>query len=221
MDDVAITMAITDRYDHPRDEVEIPDVDYYFFTDEASADLAPEWWERVPIGYLDCHPRLQAKAPKLNPHMYDFLKEYKYVIWVDGGCTIKSEAFVEQILSYLKNGLVLSPHFDGRTDAYGEATIRTPKYVNEPLDEQVESYHRDGYPGNNGLFESGVLARNMESHEVAKLGAYWLGQVHKWSIQDQVSLPYCLWLLKYQPDVLPKSFREFGWVNVNAHTRED
>jgi len=39
-----------------------------------------------------------------------------------------------------------SPHFDGRHCAYGEATIRPPKYANEPLDEQVAFYQSEGFP---------------------------------------------------------------------------
>jgi hypothetical protein len=61
----------------------------------------------------------------------------------------------------------------------------------------------------------------MTNHEVKQLGKIWYQQNITWSYQDQVSLPYCLWKTGYKPDVLPKSFREYNWVRINAHKRED
>lgn len=219
MADIAVTTAITSAYDHPREDVFVDGVDYLFFTDEESVGLAGDGWEAI---HLASHgnPRRRAKPPKLDPHQFGRLLEYEYVIWIDGGIHIKSAGFVDEILSHIHNGMVLSPHFDGRDDAYGEATIRPAKYAEEPLDEQIEFYKEEGYPGHNGLFECGVLARKMSSDSVAELGKMWLEQVADWSYQDQVSLPYCLWKLGYQPDVLPQSFRYMDWVEINAHTSD-
>jgi hypothetical protein len=221
MAEVAITTAVTGAYDHPRSEVHPSGYDYFFFADEESEFLCPPWWQLVKLEPRDTSARRRAKAPKINPHQFEFLRDYDYVIWIDGGITIKDEKFPDQILSYLENGMVLSPHFDDRNDAYSEATIRPRKYADEPLDVQCDFYREQGYPGNNGLYECGVLARNMKSDIVCTLGNLWNQQVENWSIQDQVSLPYCLWRLEYQPDVLPKSFRDFDWVDVHAHRRED
>lgn len=221
---VAVVTACAGAYDYPRKgEVFDPDVDYLFYADEASAKLAREPWqlrEKLLPGALKgmrSHPRRLAKGPKLNPHRFG-LGRYDYVVWVDGGIHIRSPHFVREIISYIgESGIVLSPHHDGRTDAYGEATIRPPKYADEPLDEQVAHMREAGYPGNDGLYECGVMARDMRNPRVAELGRLWEGEVERWSYQDQVSLPYCLWALGLKPDVLPKSFRHMKWVAVNGH----
>jgi len=222
VESVAIITAVAGGYDWKRtDEVRCPDVDYFFFTDPESADTCPDYWHRVPLpGGPDMHPRRRAKFPKLNPHRFPVLRSYQHIIWVDGSITIQKESFAEEILSYLTNGMVVTPHPDDRDCAYGEATIRPPKYEEEPLDDQVAYYRSRGFPEDFGLYETGVSARNMRNVQVEILGRAWENQVASWSIQDQVSLPFALWATGYQPDVLPKSFREFGWVNINAHRSE-
>jgi hypothetical protein len=218
--EVAVCTAVTESYDYLRADVFNEGYDYWFFTDEESQDLAGPTWRRASLPEAP-DPRRRAKLPKINPHACPELSGYKYVIWVDGDIYIRSPSFVEEILSYLNNGMVISPHFDGRDCAYGEAEIRPPKYYHEPLTAQAAYYRSRGFPEHYGLYENGVLARNMESPMVAELGALWYSQVMRWSYQDQVSLPYCLWRLDYQPDVLSKSFRYMDWVLVNGHQRED
>jgi hypothetical protein len=61
----------------------------------------------------------------------------------------------------------------------------------------------------------------MTNKDVQKLGELWHQQNLTWSYQDQVSFPYCLWKTGFTPDVLPQTFRNYNWVHINAHTRED
>jgi hypothetical protein len=219
MSNIAVVTAVAGAYDHPRRDVLLPDVDYLFFHDEET--VPAKGWDPRPLPPNDGGPRRRAKLPKLDPYSIPELRRYRYVIWVDGGISIRSGRFVREILGHLENGMVVSPHFDGRDCAYGEATIRPPKYAAEPLDEQVAYYRSRGFPESHGLYECGVLARDMTHPVIPELGALWRAQNERWSIQDQVSFPYCLWRLDYQPDVLPRSFRDMGWVSVSAHRRED
>jgi hypothetical protein len=147
-------------------------------------------------------------------------KRYYEDLEIEFICDCDKE-FVTEILSFLKNGFVVSPHFDDKNCAYIEATIRPKKYQNEPLDEQIESYKKEGFPQNLGLYECGISARDMNNQDVKKLGELWHEQNLNWSYQDQVSFPYCLWKTQYKPDVLPQTFRNYNWVRINAHTRED
>jgi hypothetical protein len=221
MNDVAVVTAVAGGYDGRRRDVFRDDVDYLFYADDKSARLVREPWQRRALEGDATHPRRLAKGPKLNPHRFDELLDYRYVVWVDGGIHIRSLAFVEEIVGFIgESGIVLSPHWDGRTCAYSEATIRPPKYASEPLDEQVAAYRRAGYPGNDGLYECGVMARDMSHGNVRELGQFWEGEVERFSYQDQVSLPFVLWSLGIEPDVLPKSFRHMGWVAVNGHRSE-
>jgi hypothetical protein len=223
MNEVAVVTAVAGGYDGRRRDVFRDDVDYLFYSDEPTKARGA-WQGRVlhPLNPREAsHPRRLAKGPKLNPHRYASLCEYRYVVWVDGGIHIRAAEFTDEIIAHIgRSGIVLSPHHDGRTDAYSEATIRPPKYASEPLDEQVAAYRRAGYPGNDGLYECGVMARDMTHGNVRELGQFWEGEVERFSYQDQVSLPFVLWSLGIEPDVLPKSFRHMGWVAVNGHRSE-
>lgn len=211
--------AVAGDYEHLGPHVFEDGVDYVYFTDY-SRPVQPEWRIEDLTLFKHLHPRRAAKIPKAAPHEFSVLEQYRYAIWIDGDMQIQSGSFVEEFLSYMHNGLVLTPHFDNRHCAYGEATIRPAKYASEPLDAQVAFYEREGFPQEQGLYEGGVIARDMRDQRVRELGARWLVQNMIFSYQDQVSLPYVLWKMKFRPDVLPKSFRDFGWVHINAHRFE-
>lgn len=216
-----VCTAVTGGYEYGCSKLFIDGVDYLYFTDGNIPFQIDNHWKIIPLEDEHLDNRRRSKRPKLNPHSIPLLKNYKYLIWIDGDMEILRRGFVPEILSFLKNGFVISPHFDNRHCAYGEATIRPPKYQNEPLDEQVAFYKKEGFPENYGLYECGISARDMTNEDVKNLGELWHLQNLTWSYQDQVSLPYCLWKTGYIPDVLPESFRNFDWVRINAHTRED
>lgn len=211
----AIVTAVTDNYDHIGDHTYQDDVDYFFFSDGTSKPVEDRW-EFVPLPRLgNLNHRRLSKLPKINPHFFPFLREYKYVIWVDGDMQIKHDNFVGEILSYMDNGLVLSPHFDGRDGAIGEA--RPNKYPGEPVQVQVDYYIEDGFPDESGLYEAGVMARDMTAPGMVEFEQTWLMQTLLFAPQDQLSLPYSLWKTGLPFDRLPKTFRDFRWTHINAH----
>lgn len=216
-----IVTAVTGEYDHCLTQNRISGVDYIYFTDGKNSFDAPKPWKTEILGDEHLDNRRRSKRPKLNPHSIPILNNYKYMIWIDGSMAIVNMDFVSEIMSYMKNGFVASPHFDGRHCAYGEATIRPPKYAKEPLDEQVAFYVSEGFPTEYGLYECGVSARDLSNPKVKELGELWHQQNLMWSYQDQVSFPYCLWKTQFQPDVLPKSWRDMGWLYISAHKNAD
>lgn len=221
MKEIAVVTAVAGDYDHIGTHVYNKEADYLFFTDGKAHPIDQEWEVlELPVGLTDI-PRKLAKVPKLNPHYFERLNQYKYVIWIDGSMQIKTEQFIPEILSYMKNGIVLSPHFDGRDCGYGEATIRPAKYANEPLDAQCDFYRSQGFPEHYGLWECGVQARDMTVPIVREFGELWMQEVLDWSTQDQVSCGYALWKTGLTPDLLDKSWRDYGWLHLNAHRRED
>ena len=221
-DNTVICTAVTGGYDYVVEQPFIIDgVDYLYFTDGKSAFPIGKPWQVHLLEDEHLDNRRRSKRPKLNPHSIPVLNNYKYMIWIDGDMWITNRNFVNEIFLYMENGFVASPHFDGRKCAYGEATIRPPKYANEPLDEQCNFYRSEGFPEQFGLYECGVSARDMSNPKVKELGELWHKQNLEWSYQDQVSFPYCLWKTEFEPDVLPQSFRNYNWVGLNIHTRED
>lgn len=214
-----IVTAVTGDYDYLLEQKIIKGVDYIYFTDKNIA--VPQPWMPVLLGDEHLDNRRRSKRPKLNPHSIPLLASYKYLIWIDGDMGIINENFVLEIMSYMNNGFVISPHFDNRHCAYGEATIRPPKYAKEPLDEQVAFYRSENFPEQYGLYECGVSARDMTNPAVKELGELWHQQNLTWSYQDQVSLPYCLWKTKFEPDVLPTTWRSMNWIYLSAHKNPD
>ena len=219
--EIAVVTAVTGSYDHVGTHKHYRhDVDYLFFTDGTSEPKDGIWQLRDIPEFTD-DPWKRAKLPKINPHAIEELRDYKYVIWIDGSMQIINAGFIDSILSYIDHGLVLSPHFDGRDCGYGEATIRPPKYQNERLDDQCNFYRSEGFPEHYGLWEAGVEARKMHSPGLEDFEEMWMKQIMDWTIQDQVSLGYSLWKTGFTPDVLDKSWRDYGWLHINAHRRED
>lgn len=216
-----ICTAVTGGYDYAIDSIKIDGCDYLYFTDGEADYPYPSPWEVILLGDENLDNRRRSKRPKLNPHSIPVLNKYKYMIWIDGDMGVVNPNFVTEILSYMKNGFVASPHFDGRKCAYGEATIRPPKYSKEPLDEQCEFYLSEGFPTEYGLYECGVSARDLSNPKVKQLGELWHQQNLSWSYQDQVSFPYCLWKVGLEPDVLPSTFRDMNWVYLSAHRKPD
>jgi hypothetical protein len=216
-----ICTAVTGGYDYVPNQKKIDGVDYIYFTDGKSPEPIANPWIPILLGDENLDNRRRSKRPKLNPHSIPMLLNWKYMIWIDGDMGILSPDFVPEIMSHMQNGFVVSPHFDGRHCAYGEATIRPVKYANEPLDEQCNFYRSEGFPEQYGLYECGVSARDLTNPKVKEVGELWQKQNLDWSYQDQVSFPYCLWKIGFEPDVLPQTFRNYNWVWINAHTRED
>lgn len=216
-----IVTAVTGGYDYVPDQIKIDGVDYIYFTDGKSTAPIVGPWLPILLGDEHLDNRRRSKRPKLNPHSIPMLLNWKYMIWIDGDMGICRPEFVPEIMSYMDNGFVVSPHFDNRHCGYGEATIRPPKYAKEPLDEQVAFYHSEGFPEQYGLYECGISARDLTNPKVKEVGELWHKQNLEWSYQDQVSFPYCLWKASYTPDVLPETFRKYNWVWISAHTRED
>jgi hypothetical protein len=67
-----------------------------------------------------------------------------------------------------------------------------PKYKDYPMREQVQAYVDDGMPEAWGLFACGVIGWRF-TDEAKRFGNLWLDEVYRWTIQDQISLPYLLW----------------------------
>ncbi len=220
MNRIAVVTAVTGGYDRPIKHTAAyrDDVDYLYFTDGQSSPADSEWQVcRLPEGITGDLRKL-AKIPKLNPHMIPALCEYDYVIWVDGSMQIVNDNFVEEVLSFLYRGLVLSPHWDDRDCGYDEAEVLIGTgYYDQDFEGQCDSYKKEGFPEHYGLYAAGVQARDMNVPKVKFFGEIWFREVLDWTSRDQVSCGYALWKSGLVPDVLDESFDKYGWVCINAH----
>lgn len=217
-----VVTAVTGSYDQPKPHAgRLDGVDYIAYSDGTFEQ--PGWQNVLLENPLGLNARMLAKGPKTNPHLYKELRDYKYMVWIDGSMIILQPTFVTDLLSHLRNGFVVSPHYDQRYCGYGEGelSMQLPKYPAEVIRQQMNYYEAEGFPRQYGLYAMGISARDMTNPRVAEVGALWYQQNLTWSFQDQVSFPYVLWRLNYQPDPLPMRFWDYYWVNISNHISED
>lgn len=141
---------------------------------------------------------LQAKYYKLLPHrMLPYGQEFDYTLWVDGSIQINSPEFAEYMVSQARDSWALFQH-DGQTCIKGEALgcWNMRKYITQPIMKQVDHYFSLGMPQNFGVWYGGVICRNTKNTDVVAMDEFWWQENLKWSIQDQISLPYILWTTK-------------------------
>lgn len=158
-------------------------------TDDPS--IVGEGW-RVHVEPRDEHPRLAAKRPKMMPWLFT---DCDAAVWLDASFEITSRDFrwwVDKHLSFAD--FIVWRHPEGRIDFADEAAVCMdwPKYADYDMRGQVKSYLADGMPRGWGLFACGTIGYNF-TPKVKRLASRWYDENVKWSIQDQVSLPYLLW----------------------------
>jgi len=155
------------------------------------ADLVGDGW-RAFVDPRDEHPRLAAKRPKMLPWLYT---DCDAAVWLDASFQITSSRlrwWVDQHLA--RETFVVWRHPEGRIDFADEAAVCQDwaKYREYPMRQQVQHYLRQGMPRGWGLFACGTIGWVFTPH-VKRLGAQWYDEQIRWSVQDQVSLPYLLW----------------------------
>jgi len=149
------------------------------------------------------HPRLQAKIPKMLA--WDTDPGFDYYVWLDSTFSIVRPDAVEWIVNYcdgvdvtffkhskrssVREELAFMQEHLKRGDRYLEE-----RYNSEPLAEQVAHYLQDPAFEDSVLFECGVfvyssqLVKNRNTNVLKE----WFYQNCRWSLQDQLSLPYAL-----------------------------
>jgi hypothetical protein len=163
--------------------------DAVLVTDDRS--LVAEGW-RVHLESSEESPRLAAKRPKMMPWLYT---DCDAAVWLDASFEIIGVGFRDWTEAHLlQNDFVVWAHPEGRICIRQEADVcwEFPKYKDQPIREQVGSYLRDGFPGFWGLFAAGTVGYRF-TDEAKRFGSLWHAENVKWSIQDQISLPYLLW----------------------------
>lgn len=204
---VCIYTSICGGYDDlkPQPEQTLP-CDFVCFTDEPDRMSASPWLV-VPMP-LDpkATPRFRAKLPKVRPHAAfatiaaasGHRTDYDFTIWIDGSIQILRAEFAERLIAAAAEpgiALVVHPYRDCIYDE-APASLAPPtahKYVGMRLLDQVERYRAGGYPEHNGLYALGVIARNMRNPVVRAVDEAWWDEIVRWSVRDQLSLPYALW----------------------------
>lgn len=217
--DAAVITAIYDGYDELKPTLSQNglSVDWVFVTDDP--EMIPRGndlgWRVIFQARPNVHPNRAAKRPKFLPWLYT---EANQSVWVDGSFRILSKTFVEEALSFA--GPIAQFSHPWRDCLYAETQecIAIPKYEPRILQAQAEHYMSNDHPHHWGLWATGVIARH-HTPEVVKLGEHWMGEVDRWSYQDQVSQPYVLRNAGLRPTEFPGSHLANGWVAYEGSLR--
>jgi Protein of unknown function (DUF616) len=219
VNDTVVYTAITGSYNELKPHPDVSDVDWIAFLDEPQEPEnwtirkinAPHWLGRA------ASPREVAKAYKLFPH--ECLSRYPRSVWIDGTVTVTDPRFPAEALRIAeRTGIGLWRHPE-RDCIYAEAevSLRFPKYREEPIEDQVAYYHDQLYPEHGGLWAGGIIARYHDRFRIEGLMSCWWAEINRWSIQDQLSLAYCLRQLRISPGEFPASLYANPWLTVTGH----
>jgi len=139
--------------------------------------------------------RMKSKFYKFQSINFDFLKKYKYIIWMDSSIIIQNNNFVNDVISLIKNNLNIDlfvfEHYK-RNTIYEEylASKDLDKYKNHNFKEQIDFYKSTGIKDDK-LFESGFLIYKNNKKMFNMMNDWWK-QTLKYGYQCQISLPYVI-----------------------------
>jgi len=187
---VALITACYGDYDPVRDLPEWHGFDEAVCVTDR-ADLVGDGWSPF-VEWRDEHPRMAAKRPKMMPWLYTTADA---AVWLDASFEITDPKFRPWVDAHLaRDDFVVWTHPEGRIDFADEAAVcwDWPKYRDYDMRGQVQHYLQQGMPRRWGLFACGTVGY-VFTPQVKRLGARWYDEQVKWSVQDQVSLPFLLW----------------------------
>lgn len=151
-------------------------------------------WTMV-VQEKDPHPRLASKRPKMLPWLYT---QAGASVWIDGAFEVRGPEFAQFVRDHLaRHDLVVWKHPEARDCIYQEADYCQdwPKYSDQPIREQTAAYKQIGMPEHWGLFAAGTVGMR-HNRDTQGFGWAWWDECNRWSIQDQISLPYLLWSMR-------------------------
>lgn len=186
--------AIYGNYDKLQEPLYINDnLDYYAFTDQ---DI-PEGsiWKKMDISKYkqleDLDDYHKAKYFKIFP--YEFFPNYDFSIWVDGNVKIVSDIYPIAIIA--ENSSIATYNNPLHNCIYTEKDymIFNNRVSASLINKQVEDYKKDGFPEQFGMRELSIIYRKHIDQECYDIMKDWWEHVNKYTMRDQISLPYLLW----------------------------
>lgn len=191
---VAVVSAVFGGYDEPVFTPQTVPCIYKLVSDGQVIAPPASDHHMYQTGSLD--PRLLGKFVKCRP--WEYLNADLFV-WMDGSFDLREDA-VAQMVDDLGDGLVAFHRHPERDSIIDEALFsrRLNKYPGWDVVSQARSYVASGFPDGRGLWAGGLFIwRNCL--EVRQLGQLWLDEICRWTVQDQLSLPYVLWRCGIEP----------------------
>ncbi|MCP4354991.1 MAG: DUF616 domain-containing protein [Proteobacteria bacterium] len=192
--------ALTGGYDEiPSHPYKMKDWDYVLFTDSCK-ETEKNGWKIQPLQNIikdtDDDNTKTARWHKTNPH--ELFPEYDYSVWIDCNISIENDLFETKLEKLIKEKIeIASMTHPIRDCIYTEclACVEAGKESYENIKNIISYLKNEGFPKNNGLFETGVLFRKHNSSKITKCSKLWWSMIENYSKRDQLSFTYALWKL--------------------------
>lgn len=178
--------CVTNDYDILEDpKVVSKDYDYVCFTDNPQKVSI---WNQVPLLKTLSTPRLTSRYHKIAGS--NLLQSRQY-LWQDAKITLNCNPDILFNMTNLKP-LCLIKH-PARNCIYTEGSCTVKMGKSDPVvtENQLSYYRNNGYPENNGLYETAILIRE-NTEEIRQFNDLWWHEVETYTQRDQISLPYVL-----------------------------
>ncbi len=210
-----IYTVITGDYDIiDTPEFRSPGADYVCFTN--NADVRSDFWEIRLIESSILNNIGLSRKVKILPHLY--FSDYETSIYVDAKHHIRGD-LLEYARAYMGEDDMLSfPHFErSKVSDEAESCIMQKRGSRELISKQIESYKRDGFPDEAGLYDNSCIVRRHNSPKIIKVMEAWWEQLQRFSARDQLSLPYVCWKENFLPAICDQYSEENSWLARRAH----
>jgi hypothetical protein len=194
-----------DKLLEPSFKIKNNEIDFICLTNNKS--IVSKFWDVIYYNDSKLSNHMLNRKVKFFPHLY--FKDYDYSLYIDGNIFLKKNPKLLLEKYCVNNFLIALPKHMDRNCVYDEAEmcIRLKKDRVETIKEQMDHYHELGFPKNNGLFENNLILRNHNDLTVIAIMNSWWGQVNRFSGRDQLSLCFCLWQKKVNPNEIIESSR--------------
>lgn len=207
---MVVYTAITGDYDVLREPLFVSeDLTYVCITN--NRNIKSDIWnvEYIKDNFID-NVHL-ARHIKMNPQEYFF--DYEASIWVDGKYQILDDLRLYASAYEKQSNILCFPHPERKCicDEVG-ACIIAEKGNKKDMIQQVADYLKEGYPVDNGLYETGCMVRVHNDDVVQMLMKKWEAELLKYSVRDQLSFPYVCWLDSFQPDICNLDINRNPWL---------
>lgn len=200
-----------DTFNEPSDKIKnINLFDWFFFTDnnKITSKVYKIINETYHFNETSKYNKnvMHAKYYKIQHHKIEELKGYNYVIWLDSSMVITNVNFVDDILKLLEQlpNMVSFSH-SRRKNTKEEFTVlkKMKKFNGLNFDHQQNTYIKEGFKDDIGLFENGFFIRKIDE-KMNKLFDDWWNEIKTHTYRDQVSFPYVLWKNNIKQDIIIK-----------------
>ncbi|MFG0729879.1 glycosyltransferase domain-containing protein [Photobacterium damselae] len=221
MNKILVYTAVTGGYDSIKEIDNIENnIDYYCITDEHFKGEVPYPWKHIILRNSKKDAKNLARYCKMVPHR--LFPNYDVSIWIDGNISIKGE--ISMLLNdALKKGNIASYDHWGRNNIYQE--FQECALIGHDfawiLDKQLKYYKDAGFESNS-LFETNVLIRRHNDHNVKKTMELWLEHYDTFGKRDQYSFTFVCFknnehivsLGRHDPRYIKKYFDYHGHLST-------